>query len=88
MACTKERRAMVTKAEMGPRELLSVPEAAEMTRLTESTIRAWLNQRRIPCVKLGRRVLLRRADLLALIEAGFVPAGKDRGPVPQKKGEK
>lgn len=66
---------MKTKTETTS-DLLSISEAAEMTRLTESTIRAWLNQKRIPCVKLGRRVLLRRADLMALIEAGFVPAGK------------
>jgi excisionase family DNA binding protein len=65
-----------TNTQLGASELLSITEAAEATRLTESTIRAWLNQRRIPCVKLGRRVLLRRADLVALIEAGFVPATK------------
>jgi len=62
---------------MEKKDLLSIPEAADMTRLTESTIRDWLNQRRIPCVKLGRRVLLRRADLVALIEAGYVPANKE-----------
>lgn len=77
MTCTKERQAMVTtNTKLGTSELLSVPEAAEATRLTESTIRSWLHQRRIPCVKLGKRVFLRRADLVALIEAGFVPATK------------
>src|SRR5438445_4224175 len=55
-------------------ELLTVPEAATFLRLKAATIRAWILHRRIPHVKLGRRVYLRRSDLKALIAASIVSA--------------
>lgn len=55
-------------------ELLTVDEASKVLRLKPSTVRSWLLNRRVPFVKLGSRVLLRQADLNALIEAGFRPA--------------
>jgi excisionase family DNA binding protein len=60
-------------AELEP-ELLDVPESANLLRLKESTIRAWMLNKRLPYVKLGRRVFLRRCDLRDLISNGFVPA--------------
>jgi excisionase family DNA binding protein len=48
-------------------ELLTVPEAAALLRFKVSTIRAWVCQRCIPYVKLGRLVRIRRSDLEALI---------------------
>ena len=57
-----------------PSNLVSVEEAAEILRLKPSTVRAWVLHRRIPYVKLGRRVLFRRADLEALIARSVVPA--------------
>lgn len=62
-----------------PSVLLTVAEAASLLRLKPSTIRAWLLKKRVPFVKLGRRVFLRRADLEALIEASLVPASSGEG---------
>lgn len=65
----------VPTAEPADVDLLTVVEAAEFLRLQESTIRAWVLQRRIPFVKLGgKRVFFRRADLHALIARSVVPA--------------
>jgi excisionase family DNA binding protein len=53
-------------------ELLTVPEAAALLRLKTSTIRAWVCQRKIPFIKLGRLVRIRRSDAEALIQASLV----------------
>lgn len=59
--------------------LLSVPEAAKRLGVTESGVRAWIFQKRIPVVKLGSLVRIRR-DILEKIEKqgldaiGFVEA--------------
>jgi excisionase family DNA binding protein len=55
-------------------ELLTVPEAAALLRLKPSTIRAWVCQKRIPYVKLGRLVRIKRRDAEALIEASVIGA--------------
>lgn len=53
-------------------ELLSVDEAAEYLRISPHTLRAWLNQGRVPYVKLGGRVLFRLEDLMALVSSSLV----------------
>lgn len=53
-------------------ELLTVPEAAALMRLKPSTIRAWVCQKRIPYVKLGRLVRIKRSDAEALIQASVI----------------
>ncbi len=55
-------------------ELLNVHEAAVVLRLKPATIRDWIWRRRIPYVKLGRRVFIRRKDVEHLIAANIVPA--------------
>jgi excisionase family DNA binding protein len=57
-----------------PDNLLSLTEAAAALHLKPSTMRAWVLRRKIPFVKLGRRVLFRRSDLEALIATSVVPA--------------
>lgn len=47
--------------------LLTVTEAADTARTSPSTIRHWLAIGRLPSVKPGRRRLIRRADLAALL---------------------
>jgi excisionase family DNA binding protein len=59
-------------------ELLTVPETASLLRLKTSTVRAWVSQRKIPFVKLGRLVRIRRNDAEALIEASLVDASAVR----------
>jgi excisionase family DNA binding protein len=53
-------------------ELLTVVETAAFLRLKPSTIRAWVCQRKIAFVKLGRLVRIRRRDAEALIKASLV----------------
>jgi excisionase family DNA binding protein len=55
-------------------DLLTVPETAALLRLKPSTIRAWTCQRRIPFVKVGRLVRIRRSDAEAFIESRLVQA--------------
>jgi excisionase family DNA binding protein len=59
---------------MSNSELLSIPEAAQLLRLQPSTIRSWVLKRKLPYLKLGRLVRLRRADIEALINRSVVPA--------------
>ena len=55
-------------------ELMDILELAALFHLKPSTIRAWRLKRKLPFVKLGGRVFVRRADALALIESSVVPA--------------
>lgn len=47
--------------------LLTIPEVARATRAPESTVRHWLSERRLASVKVGRRRLVREADLLEFL---------------------
>ena len=55
-------------------ELLNLKEGARELKLSIHTLRAWTYQKRIPFVRLGRRVLLRREDLEALVDKNRVEA--------------
>jgi excisionase family DNA binding protein len=48
-------------------QLLTAKEAATLLCLSENTIRQWIWQRRLPVVRLGRAVRLKRHDLEQLI---------------------
>lgn len=48
--------------------LLKAKEAAEFLNVSENTVRMWIWQRRLPIVRLGRAIRLRRDDLELLIE--------------------
>ena len=54
-------------------DLLTIQEASEILRLRPSALRAWILRRRIPYVKVGRLVRLRRADIEAFIVSSLVP---------------
>lgn len=60
-------------------ELMTANEAATFLKLSISTIRAWTFQRRLPTVKLGRRVLYRKEDLERLIRENLRDAGAGPG---------
>lgn len=55
-------------------ELLNLREGSAATRLSIYTLRAWIYQKRLPCVRLGRRVLLQREDLENLIKKNLIEA--------------
>ena len=60
----------------GNQKLYSVPEAAEYLNISIHTLRAWISQRRIPFIKLGRRVCFRPEDLTEFINNCAVEAKK------------
>jgi len=53
-------------------KLLSVVEAAARMSVSRFTLRTWLRQRRIPYIRLGRRVLVDPRDLDRFIQANRV----------------
>jgi len=55
-------------------ELLNLKEGAKELKLSIHTLRSWIYQKRIPCVRLGRRVLLRRQDIETLVSKNVVEA--------------
>jgi len=59
---------------MADTTLLTIAEASAMLRLRPSTLRAWVLRRRIPYVKVGRLVRIRRADVESLIAISLIPA--------------
>jgi excisionase family DNA binding protein len=59
---------------MANSELLTLSEASALLRIKVSTLRAWRTQRtKLPFVKLGGRVFVRRSDTEALIARSVVP---------------
>jgi excisionase family DNA binding protein len=55
--------------------LLTVRETASILRLSQSAIRSWVLQRRIPFVKLHNKAIrFRRSDIDALVLSSIVPA--------------
>jgi excisionase family DNA binding protein len=55
-------------------DLFDVPEGAGFLYLKTATMREWILNGKVPYVKLGRRVFLRRQDLEKLIADNLVPA--------------
>jgi len=52
-------------------KLLTVPEAAEALRVSVNTIRAWVFQRKIPVIRVGRKLVFKESDLIKILEKGF-----------------
>ena len=57
-------------SELSRPRLISVEEAAKYLGVQKSTIYSWAWRRKIPSVKMGRRLLFDREDLDRMIEAG------------------
>jgi excisionase family DNA binding protein len=58
-------------------ELLNLKEGAKELKLSIHTLRAWTYQKRIPFVRLGRRILLRREDLEELVKKNVIEAKQE-----------
>jgi len=55
-------------------DFLTIDEAAERMRVRPGTIRAWIRAGKLPAQRAGKRVLVRPADLAALLEP-ILPGG-------------
>jgi excisionase family DNA binding protein len=58
--------------------MLTVRQASERLGLRESTLRAWIAQRRIGVVRLGRAVRIPTEEVERLITENTIPARKPR----------
>jgi excisionase family DNA binding protein len=63
---------------------LTVAEVAELLKLNQQTVRNWIDQGRLPALRVGRRVRIRRSDFeRVLAESSIEVAGgaaRPRGP--------
>lgn len=53
-------------------EFLTVAEVADLLKLNPQTVRNWIEQGRLPAVRVGRRVRITRLDLDEVIEHGLL----------------
>jgi excisionase family DNA binding protein len=53
---------------------LTVAEVAEMLKLNQQTVRNWIDQGRLPALRVGRRVRIRRSDLERVLEESSIAA--------------
>lgn len=63
-----------TAAAFGSRRLLDVAETAALTGLPPRTVRRLFDERRVPLVKIGRRLFVWSDDLAAYLDASLTPA--------------
>jgi len=55
-------------------ELMTVAEIAAVLRLNQQTIRNWIDQGRLPAVRIGRRVRIKRSGFERLLTTAAGPA--------------
>lgn len=63
----------MTRTDNQPR---TVEQAAEELNLSRATIRAWVAQRRLGHVRLGRAIRIPAEEIRRMLEAGYVPASR------------
>jgi excisionase family DNA binding protein len=59
---------------MSTETLLTIAEVAQRLNVSVYTIRAWVGQRRIDSVRLGRAVRIPATEIHRLVESGHTPA--------------
>lgn len=70
-----------------PLAVLTVAEAAAVMRLDPRTVRHGCESGEVPCVRVGRRVMVPRLPFLALLEGGMHdPPGNEQRPGPVTQG--
>ena len=65
---------MTVSADNRPR---TVAEAAGELNLSKATIRAWIAQRRLGHVRLGRSVRIPAEEIRRILRVGYVPPGRE-----------
>lgn len=66
---------MAVRAESQPR---TVEQAAAELNLSRATIRAWIAQRRLGHVRLGRAIRIPAREIQRVLETGYVPPERSR----------
>ena len=61
---------------------MTVAEIAAVLKLNQQTIRNWIDQGRLPAVRIGRRVRIKRADFEQLLTTAAGPATPAARPPP------
>lgn len=61
-----------------PKNPRTVSAAADELNVSVSTIRAWIAQRRIAFIRLGRAIRIPAGEIERLLEDGLVPARQGR----------
>jgi excisionase family DNA binding protein len=56
----------------------TVDQAAAELNLSRATIRAWIAQRRLGHVRLGRAIRIPAQEIRRMLEAGYVPPERSR----------
>lgn len=54
---------------------LTVADVADWLKLNQQTVRNWIDQGRLPAVRVGRRVRIKRSDLDQILDAGYRGGG-------------
>lgn len=65
---------MTVRTDSQPR---TVEQAAAELNLSKATIRAWIAQRRLGHVRLGRAVRVPAEEIQRVLRTGYVPPGRD-----------
>lgn len=50
---------------------LTVAEVAQTLRLNQQTVRNWIDQGRLPALRIGRRVRIKRSDFERIVDASY-----------------
>src|SRR4051794_5944261 len=67
---------------------LTVAEIAEQLKLNPQTVRNWIDQQRLPAVRVGpRRVRVRQSDLEAFLSLGAERRAQEQAPQPSSEEE-
>ena len=56
----------------------TIPETARELNLSPTTIRAWVGQRRIGFVRLGRSIRIPASEIRRMLEHGYVPPAPEQ----------
>lgn len=57
---------------------LTVAEVAETLKLNQQTVRNWIDAGRLPALRVGRRVRIKRSDFERILEESYSGTGEQR----------
>ena len=53
----------------------TVADVAEMLKLNQQTVRNWIDQGKLPALRVGRRVRIKQSDLQRILDESYTSAG-------------